>query len=118
MSSLPGRAVPDAGFPGADKLVHVVVYAVLGGLCARPLRRTPWGQQRPWTSIAAATAVATMYGVTDEIHQMFVPQRAADAWDLAADAVGGVVGATLGAQPRRRRAKVSGATATRDGPHG
>ena len=32
--------------------------------------------------------ISTIYGVTDEVHQMFVPLRTADLADLAADALG------------------------------
>ena len=38
-----------------------------------------------------ATAVATLYGVTDELHQWFVPGRTAEWSDLVADATGAAV---------------------------
>jgi VanZ family protein len=34
---------------------------------------------------------ATLYAVTDEFHQWFVPGRHADVWDVAADAAGALV---------------------------
>jgi VanZ family protein len=34
----------------------------------------------------------TLYGLTDEWHQSFVPERQASARDLAADAVGVAIG--------------------------
>ena len=43
-----------------------------------------------------AVVIATVYGVTDEIHQRFVPPRQTDAWDVAADATGASL-AALGA---------------------
>ena len=45
----------------------------------------------------APIAFAAIYGVTDEIHQAFVPTRSADPWDLLADAAGAtmVVGAYI-----------------------
>jgi VanZ family protein len=72
----------------SDKLLHVIVYAGLavlavralaGGLNKRVSVRTAW----------LALAVTVGYGVTDELHQYFVPLRTMDALDIAADAVGG-----------------------------
>jgi VanZ family protein len=43
----------------------------------------------------AAVAYSILYGATDEIHQLFVPNRTADVKDLAADAVGAAVAVVL-----------------------
>jgi VanZ family protein len=45
--------------------------------------------------IFAATALATLYGVSDEIHQMFVPPRTPDWRDICADAFGALTGAVV-----------------------
>ncbi len=34
---------------------------------------------------------AIAYGVSDEVHQWFVPRRSFDPWDLVADAAGAVL---------------------------
>jgi VanZ family protein len=105
MSSIPGNAFP--AFPpgfNVDKLVHVALYAVLGALVWRALRLT-----RPIDPLRAtivAAVFATLYGITDEVHQIFTPRRSADWHDVAADAVGGLLGAlalTLIATRRRER---------------
>ena len=72
-----------------DKLAHLSVFAVIGlafGLCTgtRGWRMVGW-------SIAAALAVGAM----DEIHQLWLPGRDAGWDDLAADALGGALGAGL-----------------------
>ena len=36
--------------------------------------------------------LAIVYGVSDEWHQSFVPERSADAADVLADAIGALVG--------------------------
>jgi VanZ family protein len=38
-----------------------------------------------------AWLIATAYGVTDELHQRYVPHRTADVADLVADALGAAV---------------------------
>ena len=69
-----------------DKLLHTVGYAGLGVLALRafhgglePLRLAP--------TLFSASAVI-LWGISDEIHQSFVPGRSASAWDVCADAVG------------------------------
>lgn len=81
-------------FPGDDKLVHVALYAVLGALLRAATGRTGW-----------AIGLASMYGVTDEAHQAFVPGRHADPLDWAADTAGGALGALLVASFARRAEK-------------
>ena len=71
--------------------VHIAAYAGLGALTARAaakgLRHVSW-RQCSWP-----IAISTLYGVTDEYHQLFVPGRSFDVLDMAADAFGSVVGA-------------------------
>lgn len=70
-----------------DKVVHMGAYAVLGATLA-------WGRRRSGARIGHGwmVSVGALYGVTDEIHQMFVPGRSGDPADLAADVVGLVLG--------------------------
>lgn len=76
----------------SDKVLHVAGYSVLGALFVRALSA---GFRRPVTAFVAVLAVAltTAYGVSDEMHQSFVPPREMDPWDVAADAVGGAIAA-------------------------
>jgi VanZ family protein len=89
-SSLPGTTYPSTDVPNADKLVHVFLYAVLGGLCVRGLGARP--TLRVWL---AAAALAALYGVTDELHQIFIPFRSSDVEDAVADALGALLGAGI-----------------------
>ena len=50
-----------------------------------PLRRCLW----------MATALASIYGVTDEFHQLFVPMRSCDPADWAVDTVAALIGALV-----------------------
>ena len=76
----------------SDKAAHVIAYAALGASLVRALAG---GRHSAMTvgRIGVAALIATLYGVTDEIHQMFVPNRTPDVLDLVADACGGISGA-------------------------
>jgi VanZ family protein len=78
--------------PAGDKLAHLGLYTVLGGLLV-------WGRWHhlrgrpvpPWLHAALILAGA-LYGASDEWHQSFVPGRDASAADWLAD----LCGVTLG----------------------
>lgn len=86
-SSVPGSGVP-SGFGG---VAHYAEYAVFGALLRLVLATTP-GHPEP---VLSATAAASAYGVTDEIHQAFVPMRTPDPVDWAVDTMGALSGAWL-----------------------
>lgn len=92
-SSIPGPKLPEIHTWFSDKLEHAVVYGVLGALCFRALRRTTALPSAPAAALAAAIGLG--YGVTDEVHQLFVPQRSFELLDMAADASGAAVGASI-----------------------
>ncbi|MDX2022169.1 MAG: VanZ family protein [Deltaproteobacteria bacterium] len=95
-SSIPGTSYPQISFEYADKVVHTLIYGTLGALLAVAARlNLPWSAARVWWF---SIGVATLYGATDEFHQLFVPNRSADLRDLLADALGAGLGAaaTLG----------------------
>lgn len=80
LSAQPGDRV---GIPAPwDKLVHATAYAVLGALLQLGLGRP-----------AVAWVAAALYGLSDEVHQYFVPGRMFDLGDWLADAVGAALGA-------------------------
>jgi VanZ family protein len=86
MSRLPGGAtIP-------DWISHGTVYAVLGGLLCRALASGAPGAGR---ELWSAVAIATLYGVSDECHQYFVPGRQAEVADVVKDLAGSILGAWL-----------------------
>jgi VanZ family protein len=89
LSSIPGKSLPEMPALHYDKVVHALVYAVLGGFCCLAL--PPTVPRR--LAVPGAALMATMYGMTDEFHQLFVAGRSADLYDVLADACGGLVGA-------------------------
>ena len=74
-----------------DYLEHGVEYLGLGVLTARALNR---GLNRaiPPRTLVLAFVLCVGYAISDEIHQMFVPNRFADVTDVVSDAVGAGTG--------------------------
>jgi VanZ family protein len=79
----------------SDKSGHSIGYALLAVVL---LRAFALGRLSgvTWTAGLAAIALATMYGVSDEFHQSFVPGRSPDRFDVVADCVGATIGVALG----------------------
>jgi VanZ family protein len=71
--------------------VHIAAYAGLGALTTRAAAKGLRHVSLPAAFVGIA--ISTLYGVTDEYHQMFVPGRNFDVLDMAADALGSVAGA-------------------------
>jgi VanZ family protein len=83
LSSLPGPDIPKANIPHLDKAAHLVIYFIFAGLLWWALR----GSEARWP-LTVAVVVAALYGVTDEVHQHFVPGRTMSFFDWLADAAG------------------------------
>ena len=95
LSSIPGRSFPQYKILSYDKVLHALVYSVLGGLVFLAVRRT-WALKTSWL-IGLSALLAVAYGLTDEFHQLFVPGRCADLQDALADGIGGLFGAVVAA---------------------
>jgi VanZ family protein len=86
-------------FAIADWITHGIAYLVLAVLACRALAG---GLGRPLSPAQAvlAAAIALGYGITDELHQAFVPGRDSSVGDVVKD----LLGATIGAAAFRRLA--------------
>lgn len=81
-------ASPDAqgvgGFldlrPPFDKLYHAVNFGILAGLLYLATGRA-------WLAVL----LASLYGVSDELHQAYVPGRSSDVTDWLADTTGALL---------------------------
>jgi VanZ family protein len=74
--------------PGVgDKEMHAATYGGLAALLVRAFAGATWTGVTG-ARAAAAAAGAIVYGISDELHQSFVPGRTADLQDLLADAFG------------------------------
>ncbi len=72
------------------KTAHFAEFFVLGVLTFWACRRGRWPRWRA-TWMLQALALAVLYGLTDEIHQAFVPNRTFALADSSIDSLGAVV---------------------------
>jgi VanZ family protein len=81
------------GILGFDKLQHLVAYGVFAGTLALwfPL---DWIKAHVLKIIIFAACLGSVYGITDEVHQYFVPGRDCNIWDWLADTIGAALGAS------------------------
>ncbi|MGD1999547.1 MAG: VanZ family protein [Desulfobacterales bacterium] len=89
-SSFPSP-VKEPDIPFFDKYLHILGYALLGALFCRAYGSLRFGGKF-WRIAFLSVLSAGLYGISDEIHQHFVPGRSADVMDVAADFVGAAWG--------------------------
>ncbi len=70
---------------------HFIEYCLLGALLCNALRF----HIKPKRAIAYALLLGSLYGVTDELHQAFVPTRSCDPMDWLVDTIASLVGALI-----------------------
>ena len=88
LSSLPGTTyIPP--FFSADKVFHLGEYGILGYLLARALGRY---HLRKKVLFITAVSICFVYGISDELHQFFVPNRCTSFMDVVADGMGSSLG--------------------------
>ncbi|NTV75386.1 MAG: VanZ family protein, partial [Holophaga sp.] len=81
-----------------DWLAHATEFAAIA-LTAEVAARSTWGTVPTYRRHLAIFALASLYGMSDEIHQLFVPGRDASILDWAADSIGAVLGLGLSCLP-------------------
>lgn len=81
---------PEMKFPGRDKVAHLVVYGVMAAIITVGL----YNHKRVHTALrqwSIPILFVLIYGVSDEIHQLFVPNRNFDLLDIVANTAGAVL---------------------------
>ena len=78
-----------------DKVKHFFAYFILASLLSLNLHF-----QNKWNTISVnyiffTLLICTFYGIFDELHQMYVPNRSAEFYDFLADFFGSTTGAFL-----------------------
>ena len=81
-------------FEFSDKVLHFLAYAVMGILFYRAYQtlRIKDNQQ---TLLLLSVVSASLYGISDEIHQYYVPFRDAEILDAIANFLGALCGVTF-----------------------
>jgi VanZ family protein len=85
----PPQVGPDV--PGADKVLHFGVYAILGYLVAKALR-----PPRGWSARLNAITAMVIFAFADELHQSLIPGRSTELLDWVADTTGATIGLATG----------------------
>lgn len=75
----------------SDKVLHAVEYGLLALLCYRAFRWAA-GPVVARQAVVLAIVTASVFGLTDEVHQLFVPFRESSWQDWLADTVGAAIG--------------------------
>jgi len=78
----------------SDKVLHLGEYGLLGALVYRACRHGA-GAWVADHAVIVAVAGCALYGLSDEIHQLFVPLREGDPLELVADSIGATLGAWI-----------------------
>ncbi|MBI5874232.1 MAG: VanZ family protein [Candidatus Omnitrophica bacterium] len=88
-SCLPGKCIPEP-IPLSDKVFHYLEYFPFGLLLTRAFSRTLI--HLSLRSLLLIVFVVLLYALSDEIHQLFVPDRFFSFLDMFVDVLGGVSG--------------------------
>ena len=78
-------------FTFSDKILHFGAYGLLGILFFRAYETLPLKANKTLL-ILLSIGSATLYGISDELHQYFVPFRNADIMDGVANTIGSICG--------------------------
>jgi VanZ family protein len=92
-TSLPTHSLPDIG--GGDKIKHFSAYMVLSVLLSLSLLVQDKSRFLKKYAFISAVVIAAVYGLFDEIHQMFIPGRTCEFMDWVADVGGAITGALI-----------------------
>lgn len=92
-SSIPGKEIPSL-FNNQDIVYHILVFLILAYFFARALKNT-MAQLSIRKVIIFTLIFGIMYGISDEFHQSFVPNRSVSAYDVFIDGVGSFLGGLI-----------------------
>ncbi len=95
LSSIPDLTPPYLGFKTQDKVYHFLFYAVFGYFIARSFFYQDSFPTLRKNFILLSVLFGTLYGLTDEIHQYYVPGRIMSYGDFLADMLGVTAGAAM-----------------------
>ena len=99
-SSIPDISTPSFGFKMVDKIIHFIIFFILGVLISYGFGK---GRINSVNIFWISIGITILYGIFDEFHQFFVPGRHMDAFDVLADALGAATASGLYSLKLKRR---------------
>ncbi|MFH1441367.1 MAG: VanZ family protein [Candidatus Omnitrophota bacterium] len=93
VSSIPGSNIPGL-FSGQDIIFHGLEFALFGFLLSRAIKKY-YPKLIRNKRIVLVFFLVFIYGLLDEFHQIFVPNRHMDMSDVIIDSIGGLIGGLL-----------------------
>lgn len=90
-TSIPNLDTSD--WPQADKVFHLIAYAVWAFFCMRGLHKSGARGAAVWLLVALA---GFLVGAADELHEKFIPGRSVSLYDFMFNALGFALGMFLG----------------------
>lgn len=88
-------ALPETDWLEVDKLAHFAAYGLLATLAWLAQTDAPSDTRLLGQRVLVAFGFAVLFGISDEFHQSFIPQRMASFADLVADTIGAAIGVFL-----------------------
>lgn len=104
-SSIPAQDLPKLGIPRFDKVIHFVIYLTLAYLTDRAFRNQVRFAVLAKRHLIFTIVFTLLYGISDEMHQMFVAGREPSLLDLSADLLGALVLVAIIAVKRNIRSR-------------
>jgi VanZ family protein len=105
LSSLPHIETP---IIAEDKLAHLSVYFLFCWFSHRALFFQISSTVLKRWALVGAFLLTCLYGYFDEVHQLFVPNRSYDYYDMLADAIGAILYVILITVLNRRKRRQPG----------
>lgn len=90
LSNQPGDSLNLPDIPDLDKVLHAVAYGTLAGTVLFAVPKHLY-EQSPMRTSLLVVLFCLAYGISDEFHQSFVPDRTPSVLDLIADTTGAAV---------------------------
>ena len=86
LSSMPGYYFPNPPFPYFDKIIHFVEYSILGVLLMRAFLHSNFQGTILRLSLFSCI-LASLFAISDEWHQTFVPDRSGEWSEVLCDVI-------------------------------
>lgn len=90
LSHQPGDSLSLYPLPGIDKLAHAFIYGILGASIIFSYS-SRMKKERAQHVVVMTVVLSCIYGMSDEFHQSFIPNRFVSFGDVVADVVGALL---------------------------